>query len=220
VNNETPQTIHVAEQKIKNISLPDGSSVMLNIQSKLSYDEGFGVDHRNITLTGEAFFDVEREESLPFSITSDEVKTTVLGTSFNVLAYANEPSIITVKSGIVKVNHKGKSVTLLPGEQVLTSLKGLKKNKLAEDVDRHFQWTEGDLVIPNLQLDQALSRIARYYGFNLEMKSTFDGACQLRGVFSKEESLSDILYGLKYSYEEFNYELKDREIIVDSFSCK
>ncbi|MEM6814927.1 MAG: FecR domain-containing protein [Bacteroidota bacterium] len=213
-------TVLSSADGIRSFTLPDGSSVTLNRFSSLNYAEGFGDGHRNLELDGEAYFEVERDEYFPFIINSNGTKTTVLGTSFNVLSYPGEPSIVTVKTGKVEVTRKDKSVTLLPGQQAIASSSDLKQNELRKDLEINFLWQDGDLVIPNLMLDQALSRIAKYYDYDLTINSASDLSCKLRGVFSKDDSLSDILYGLKYSYEEFNYELEEGEIIIDAFSCK
>ena len=92
--------IQTAEGETQNIILPDGSTVWLNENTTFSYMDKFEV--RQVNLNGEAFFQVDRQEENPFIILSGEATTTVLGTSFNVRAYPDEPAVeVTVESGKV-----------------------------------------------------------------------------------------------------------------------
>lgn len=88
--------------KRSKISLPDGSQVWLNADSKLTYTEDFGEKKRELSLTGEAFFDVVKNPDKPFIIHVDKASVRVLGTSFNVKSYSSDASIETsVVSGKV-----------------------------------------------------------------------------------------------------------------------
>jgi hypothetical protein len=81
------------------ITLPDGSRVFLNSESSISYPEFFSKDKREISLTGEAFFDVTRDENRPCIIHSGNVVTKVLGTSFNIQAFDGKDILVTVATG-------------------------------------------------------------------------------------------------------------------------
>lgn len=84
---------------IRLISLPDGTRVWLNQNTEIDYPARFSKNERNVTLKGEAFFEVKRDPSRPFIITSGAVKTTVLGTSFNVRAYNDNDAQVSVRTG-------------------------------------------------------------------------------------------------------------------------
>ena len=75
------------------LSLPDGTSVWLNADSKLLYDNNFGINNRNVTLCGEGYFEVSKNKNLPFQVVSDDIKVEVLGTKFNVKNYPEDPNI-------------------------------------------------------------------------------------------------------------------------------
>ena len=85
------------------IILADGTQIKLNAGSKLKYPEQFGSDQRIVTLYGEAFFEVVRDENRPFIVKSKGLMTKVLGTSFNVKAFDNEHTQVTVRTGRVSV---------------------------------------------------------------------------------------------------------------------
>lgn len=94
----------VAQRKA--ITLPDGTQVWLSPSSSIQYPSVFNGTNREITLNGEAFFDVAHDSSHPFVITSENIRTTVLGTSFNLQAYDNQNKIaVTVVTGKVKISH-------------------------------------------------------------------------------------------------------------------
>jgi len=89
------------------ILLEDGTRVMLNRDSKIRYNKKFGTEAREISLRGEAWFDVARDTARPFLIDAGSAMVEVLGTSFNVNAYKENPIIeITVESGVVAVKAK------------------------------------------------------------------------------------------------------------------
>jgi len=98
-------------------TLPDGSVIMLNRNSRLSYPSRFKGDKRLVSLEGEAFFNVEKDASKPFVISINDVTVTVKGTSFNVKSRNAETEII-VESGVVQVSRKEKLVELKAGERV------------------------------------------------------------------------------------------------------
>jgi transmembrane sensor len=87
----------------KTITLPDGSSIVLQPHSKLEYDKSFSASTREVTLTGEAFFEVKKDASRPFLVHANEIVTRVIGTSFSVRNFANENIVVQVKTGKVSV---------------------------------------------------------------------------------------------------------------------
>jgi len=101
------------------LQLPDGSTVLLNGDSKLNYDKDFGVTNREVTLSGEAYFDV-RHDRLPFIVHTGKVRTTVLGTAFNIRAYKDQHDIkVTVTRGKVRVETDRQVLgTIAPNEQI------------------------------------------------------------------------------------------------------
>jgi ferric-dicitrate binding protein FerR (iron transport regulator) len=83
-------------------TLPDGSRVTLNAGSRISYNKGFGYSNRNLVLDGEAYFEVRKNEEVPFVISAGEAQVKVYGTMFNVKAYKRKPELkVTVSEGSV-----------------------------------------------------------------------------------------------------------------------
>ncbi|MDF7819984.1 FecR family protein [Runella sp. MFBS21] len=121
------------------ITLSDGSSVLLYPKSKLSYPRSFAGSERKVFLLGEGFFEISKNPKKPFLVFSNEVVTKVVGTSFRIRAFSNQPNIeVTVKTGQVNVESNDlitksekKSVTLLPNEGIRFLRQGLSFEKMA-----------------------------------------------------------------------------------------
>lgn len=113
-------TVEVPKGQRASLMLSDGTKVWLNSQSKLIYPTQFSDRERNVRLEGEAFFDVAHKEHLPFVVHSPLLAIKVLGTKFNVKAYFDEKSVVTLAEGKVEVetNDRKNKLTLKPNEQV------------------------------------------------------------------------------------------------------
>jgi len=133
------------------ISLPDGSSVWLNSDTKLTYSAGFGDKSRDVTLEGEAFFSVAKNRNIPFRVTTSDVVVTALGTSFNIKAYNDEAIVeATLETGEIRIdplvrskNSKVSPVFLKPNQKALftkstntLSLNEDKKTQPAKEVEK------------------------------------------------------------------------------------
>lgn len=106
-------------QAIRNDTLPDGSVVVLNKTSSLQYPKTFHTKKRNVTLTGEAFFNIRPNPEQPFVIEVNGLQVTVLGTSFNIKTQKNKTEVL-VETGTVQVSYNGKTQILRAGEKMLT----------------------------------------------------------------------------------------------------
>ncbi|MFB0494570.1 transmembrane sensor [Mucilaginibacter sp. OAE612] len=158
--------------EIKLITLPDGTSICLNAGSSLKYPDKFKEKMREVTLTGEAFFKVAHDSSKPFVIHSGKIKTTVLGTSFNVKAYTEDKSVkITVvsgKVGVVPTISKHVAVLLTANMQMVynkTSQK-LITEKIG-DASSVISWQQGKLQYHNTPLFDVLADVQRKYNVTI-----------------------------------------------------
>ena len=124
----TPVAVQIIEKATSagqktTFQFPDGSLVTLNAESHLSYPERFGRTTREVTLTGEAFFEVTENPSQPFIVSARGVNTQALGTSFNIRAYEGEPTIeVVLATGKVKVDfakNQAQPAYLIPGEKII-----------------------------------------------------------------------------------------------------
>ena len=129
------QQFTTAENRVTTDTLPDGSLVVLNKRSTISYPSAFKGDDRQVDLKGEAFFQVKPNKKKPFIISVDKVKIIVLGTSFNVRNGTSGTEVI-VETGVVRVTDGARTVELKAGER---SLFGSKDSVLTkEPVEDHL----------------------------------------------------------------------------------
>lgn len=158
-----------AKGEVKLIQLADGSSIWLNADSRLKYPEQFNGKTREVTLTGEAFFAVVHDKSKPFIIHSDKINTSVLGTSFNIKAYAADETIkVTVVEGKVGVVAKAldatqKAIFLTPNTQLVftKSTGAIKKDTF--DAASIASWQQGKLHYRNTPLPDVIADLQRKY---------------------------------------------------------
>lgn len=198
------------------LTLSDGSEVILNSGSKIRYIKNFHRDKREILLEGEAFFNVAKDSLRPFSVVTGTVKTTALGTSFNIKSYRAEISDIALITGTVTVEvleSEDLPVILEPGEaahvDVLTSQ--IKKDRF--DEDRVIGWTQKRLVFHETPLSEALEILEKWYGVTIEIQNERKGEVQFNGKF-QNESLENVLRGLSYA-SGFDFEIRDDKVKIN-----
>jgi transmembrane sensor len=176
--------------KVKKISLPDGSAVFLNMRASVSYNEDFN-DGRNLIMKGEAFYEIQRNPSQPFTIQAQNCIVRVLGTSFNIKADSAAIEV-SVATGKVSFNaEKQEAVYLEKGEKGLYLAKNGKTIKQQNDLN-YLSWKTGILQFENTSLDKVITDLEKH--FNVEI-TLISSAQQLPTYTSRFEwaSLEEIL---------------------------
>jgi|TARA_R110000737_G_scaffold118410_2_gene150913 transmembrane sensor len=189
-------TTITAENGIRFASLGDGSKIWLEEGSSLEYMDGFGADHRNISLKGKAFFDVNRNENLPFNIQEDDLIITVLGTSFTV---DGENDKVSVNSGKVSVKSESDNVILIENQETQ-----LSNNKLNTSVaiTNTALWRNTSLSFDDSPLSQVVADINMFHNDKLELDSnSINAECTFTSGGLSSESLDNIIEILKKSYD-------------------
>ncbi len=217
---------HTAASEKTQITLPDGSEVWLNENTKITFDEKF--EPRVVRLEGEAFFKVEHlTEDQPFEIMSGDTKTMVLGTSFNVRAYPEEQRVeVTVETGKVafektvekeESQEKAAKVLLIAGDsgffdKVERSI--IKEEAKNENAD---SWKTGQLTFENTELREVKEVLERYFDIKINTSDEKILNCHFTGVYQKPE-LDQILEVLKFS---LNVEIEkgQNEFILSGEGC-
>lgn len=199
------------------ITLPDGSIVRLNNATTIRFPEKFEKYKRIVELDGEAFFEVKHDETRPFIVKSNGIKTKVLGTTFNVCSYSGENTEVTVATGKVRVSSSSLSsqsnLILLPDDQAVFSLKRNKLIKRQVNSLDYIAWKDGILQLNNITLGQAAKKLERWY----DVKITFQNLNITDNVIHasyKNERLDNILKSFKI-IEDIDYEMtRNNEIII------
>lgn len=201
--------------EISNITLPDGSTVWLGAASSLQYPEMFSKDARSVQLNGQAYFDVVSDSSKPFTVESGPLLTRVLGTSFNVRAYHDDPNMeVTLASGKVEVivTDNGQKQILEPNQQVrFDSENGLGEMKLV-NASLAKSWTQQELVFIRESFESIASTFERWYGIEFVFED--DTLMEERFVYHfKELSLQNSMNVLN-ELAEFDYEIDNNTVYV------
>lgn len=158
------------DQKNVEVALPDGSRIFLNRNSEFSYRSNFGNTARNVTLSGEAFFEIAPDASKPFIIDAGNASVRVVGTSFNVITSNSKSAVeVFVKTGEVMLssNSGSKTVALEPGYigTIDAEITGKELNKNPN----YLSWKTGLLVYNGQKLDVVFSDLKRVYNMDIEV---------------------------------------------------
>lgn len=201
------------------ITLPDGSRVDLNYESSLKFPERFEGGVRRVELIGEAFFDVEHHDSLPFIVATGETETMVLGTTFNIRSKAKGGATeISLLSGKVQVKYpegaeRSQLVDLLPGEQLYYDHLTGTSEKLAFDPERVTAWKEGIILFEDAGFEDFIGELERWYGVNFQIHGTPPQHWKINGRYNNE-ALDDILSGLSFVYG-LEYRIQGDNVILN-----
>lgn len=203
------------------ITLEDGTVVNLNADSKLIFKRPFDKEQRRVVLEGEAFFDVAKDSSRPFTIQTEDIATTVLGTSFNIRAYKGAGEIlVAVASGKVKVEKvnrpkdepKDEPLLLVPNEMGRYSAMNNKIEKTSFDPTSLFGWKEGVIYFKDANFKEVRERLEQWYGVTFLIEKSIDSKRDFTGTY-KNKSLSTVLEGMSFVYD-FEFEINDKLVII------
>ncbi|MCJ8209928.1 FecR domain-containing protein [Mucilaginibacter sp. RS28] len=194
------------------VILPDGTHVYMALNSKLVYQSDFGQSKREVTLNGEAFFDVKHQTKAPFIIrTINHHTVTVLGTSFNVYSRANHSTEVKVATGLVGVSRGNKTEYLKAGQQLVWSDIGsamVRSVSPREAAGLPLQ----TLVFDNDSIDAIATKIERWYNVKVEAALSVQKYHRFSGEM-KDTGLENLLKGLQYATG-IHYKYKDQHTIL------
>lgn len=201
----TPQTVPHTHQRVavpaqqaenRYVMLPDSSLVLLRSGSSLQYLNDFSGATREIELIGEGYFDIKSRPEQPFIIHTGTVKTTVLGTSFNIRATEGTPEVtVTVASGRVLVEDGDLIRTELTADQQVTyhrTEKTVARSEVASTATA-LHWTKADLFFDAVPFGELADRLARRYDIGIDFEHESMKNCPISGGFDGMDTLEDIL---------------------------
>lgn len=186
------------------VVLSDSTVVYLNSESKLQYPSTFNGAMREVTLSGEAFFEVKKNEKKRFVVsTNHQSKIEVLGTSFNVEAYDTDSCITTTLlegaiNFIVKTNNEIEQVKLEPGQKVVYNTINSHFDLYSTSCKTETSWKNGELIFSNTSLEEALHMLEKRFGVLFRIKNQQLKSNAFTGVFT-EQRLDRILEYFKIS---------------------
>lgn len=195
--------------------LPDGSMVWLNAESSITFPTSFPGNERSVSVTGETYFEVSKNEKKPFRVSMiDNIQLTVLGTKFNINAYPDElHTAATLVEGSVQVRKRTAVETLEKGQQARIPANGNITLYNNVDVDKVIAWKNGSFSFNRTPLREVLRQIARWYDVDI----IYDGQVpdlNFGGELKRNLALKDMLDILQKTGVQFRVEGK--KLIVTS----
>jgi ferric-dicitrate binding protein FerR (iron transport regulator) len=178
------------------LTLADGTKVWMNAESELVYPTVFNTNERRVQLKGEAFFEVTKNPDQPFIVEAEGNEIRVLGTSFNISAYDNDPSFqATLVSG--KVNLKtenGESVSLEPGQ--LAEVNQTSHEVLLKKVDTklYTSWRDDILYFKDIEMSALMNKLERWYGVDIQIMNPDKEKIRFSGAMENQKDLDFILH--------------------------
>jgi len=194
---ETPvmNRLEVPFKTTYKIVLQDGTRVWLNSGSVLEFPSAFSKKERRVKLIGEAYFEVAHDDKLKFLVEANGVSVQVLGTTFNVKAYDDEPFVSTtlVEGKVSVTDHSGRILKMIPGEQAAYNRD--KNEMIMRIVDPHLYtaWKDGAFDFENAPLNDILRRIGRWYGLDIYYEQSSLKSTVYSGKMEMYDSVEDIL---------------------------
>ena len=175
------------------IELADGTRVWLNSATKLIFPRNFTGGERRVVLSGEAFFEVARDESKPFIVETSRMDVKVLGTRFNVNAYADNDEVsATLVNGSVEVSSgKQKPMVLVPGEQAYGNAGELEKREV--NVRLYTSWIDGRFLFNNAELEEIAKQVSRWYDVKIFFANESVKKIRFTGGMVKFKPLDDLI---------------------------
>ena len=182
------------------VTLPDGTIVWLNASTTLRFPVAFAGKTRKVEVKGEAYFEVAKNEAMPFIVKAGNSEIKVLGTHFNVMAYADEKLLkTTLLEGRVEVSilKKGEGeqnspvMTLEPGQQAQLDINNAL-TVVKADMEEAIAWKNGFFIFKNEPIESVMQKIARWYDVNIVYETTND-ILQFTGNISRAENISEVL---------------------------
>ena len=202
------------------ILLGDGTSVMLNCESKLTVPKIFSSDCRSVQLEGEGFFEVSQKKNWPMHIkTPKGVTVKVLGTTFDLCAYKDDNDVtVTLIEGKVAVQQPGKSeqVSILPGQRIKivddSDAPPVPESVDKSDIARSTAWTKGELVFDNTPMPQIIKMLERWYGVTIRVTDESIMNYKLTATFTSE-SIGRVMELIKFS-SMIDYTIEGNQIYI------
>ena len=205
---------------IKNIRLPDGTSVTLNAVSALKYPKTFGGKTREVYLSGEGFFDVAKDHSHPFIVHTGKSDIQVLGTAFDIKSYDNDSLFeATLFRGSIEASVKNASdskVLLKPSDKLVIENRGYfltKGTHLNSDTTNiETAWIHNKIIFKDQPFNLLANSLSRKYGVNIIFNNQNLKTVKLTGEFDKED-INQVLLSLK-TVANFNYRITGNNISI------
>lgn len=195
------------------ITLPDGTEAWLNSASSIRYPTSFSGRERRVEITGEAYFEVKDDARAPFIVTTRGIAINVLGTHFNVMAYAEEGAVnTTLVEGKVRVSSAKGSIILQPGQKAIAGNAEPGIVVRTADTDKETAWINGFFQFDQTDLPTLMRQLKRWYAIDPVYRPA-DTARKFGGRISRHLQLSEVLHILEGN--DIHFKIEGKKLIVN-----
>ena len=193
--------------------LPDGSKVWLDAASSITYPTAFAGKERKVTITGEAYFEVAKNDRMPFIVQEGSTLVQVLGTHFNINGYDDEPLVkTTLLEGAVRVSKDGATGLLKPGQQAV-ALKTGRDIQVQDDADMEevMAWKNGQFVFKDATIESIMNELTRWY----DVEVVYDARISKHFIadIPRNVPLSQVLKLLELT-DQVHFKIEGRKITI------
>jgi ferric-dicitrate binding protein FerR (iron transport regulator) len=213
--NGAPMTVHVEVGQKANIQLPDGTNVWLNSAGSLTYDPEYNnKKERVVYLKGEAYFEVEKDESRPFIVKANDVSVEALGTKFDVKAYPDDDYVLaTLLEGSIRVSSQSRSEMVEPNEKLKFTRdnRQFAKSELL-DADKNVSWINNHLAFEQERLEDIAKILERMYSIQIRFASENLKDIRFSGTL-KNNNLENVLQLITF-VSPIHYSLENDTILI------
>ena len=207
-------TLRVPKGGEYNLVLADGSEVRLNAESSLRFPVTFEKGIREVYLEGEAFFQVAPDANAPFHVYACGQDVCVLGTSFNISAYKDDPYFYsTLVTGKVKITDGNREVFLKPSEQYFENRKTGESVVRQVDSQLYTSWLEGKILFKGERLEDIVKKLQRWFDFEIFYADEEIKDMKFRGVIHKYDSFETVLKNLELTTD-IQFNIQNKTVIV------
>ena len=195
------------------IVLADGTKIWLNADTRLKYPTFFTGDKREVELEGEAYFEVQHDDKMPFIVKTSKSAIRVYGTSFNVKAYPDDSfQKTTLEEGSIGLQVNDKEFKLVPNQQAVLNTAN-EVNVIKIKARQQSAWRHGRFLFDNENLEDIMAQLARWYDVSFEFQDESIRNLHFTGDIKRHANFSIILKALTSSVN-VNYKLNGRELIL------
>lgn len=195
-NQEKNKTHHllIPHGQTYQIKLSDGTIVILNAESELIYPSQFDTDQRNVTLKGEGYFQVSKDEKRPFIVHTEQVNIQVLGTTFNLSSYTSDPFVrTTLVEGSIKVEQDGREEIIRPSEQYCYNKQTQQSTVETVDTEIYTSWINNEYIFRSATLEEIFAQLAHWYKLDTQYEADILKESRFSFKASRNQTLDQII---------------------------
>lgn len=208
------QEVFVPKGQVNQVFLADGTRIWVNSETRLTFPSVFAANKREIKLEGEAFFEVAKDKNRPFRVELNGQQIEVLGTSFNVRAYANSNRIeTTLETGQIRLTTGSQEVLLHPGEQSLYNKTDKQVTITKVNPVTFSCWKDGRYEFQDEDLIEVFKVVERWYDVQIVADKTYFGEMHFSGVIKRNKDVKHFLDLLNLTTP-IQYEIKADKILI------